>query len=136
MRYATRTKESNNKKTATCASCHMSGTKTGDINVERVYKWHQRVLIIMETTVWTFNISVSFSEWVKIYDSEDVTNMHTKVGIKSLFRGVCKEDPTKVCAVQQAPKGVAQKVFDDNIEMIRGAGHIIESTVVTTYAEQ
>ena len=90
----------------------------------------------METTVWTFNISVPFSEWVKIYDSEDVTKMHAEAGIKSLFRGVCKDDPSKVCAVQQGTNGVAQKIFEDNKEMIRGAGHIIESTVITAYADQ
>ena len=89
----------------------------------------------METTVWTFNLSVPFTEWVKIYDSEDVTKMHSSVGIKTLFRGVSKNDASKVCAVQQAPVGVAQKLFEDNKEMIRGAGHIIESTVITSYSE-
>ena len=89
----------------------------------------------METTVWTFNLSVPFTEWVKIYDSEDVTSMHSSVGIKTLFRGVSKEDPSKVCAIHQAPVGVAQKLFEDNKEMIRGAGHIIESTVVTAFTE-
>jgi hypothetical protein len=89
----------------------------------------------METTVWTFNLSVPFSEWAKIYDSEDVLKMHSSVGIKSLFRGVSKEDPTKVCAIQQGPAGIAQKLFEDNKEMIRGAGHIIESTVINAYSE-
>ena len=89
----------------------------------------------METTVWTFSLSVPFSQWAAIYDGEDVAKMHADVGIKSLFRGVCKEDPTKVCAVHQAPAGVAQKLFEDNKEMIRGAGHIIESTVVTAYLD-
>ena len=89
----------------------------------------------METTVWTFNLSVPFSEWAKIYDSEDVLKMHSSVGIKSLFRGVSKEDPTKVCAIQQGPAGIAQKLFEDNKDMIRGAGHIIESTVINAYSE-
>ena len=93
-------------------------------------------LEIMETTVWTFKLSVPFSEWAKIYDSDDVTQMHASVGIKTLFRGVSKDDASKVCAIQQAPIGVAQKVFDENKEMIRGAGHIIESTVITAYSEQ
>ena len=89
----------------------------------------------METTVWTFNLSVPFSEWAKIYDSDDVLKMHSSVGIKSLFRGVSKEDPTKVCAIQQGPAGIAQKLFEDNKDMIRGAGHIIESTVINAYSE-
>ena len=53
----------------------------------------------METTVWTFSLSVPFAEWAAIYDSEDVAKMHAAVGVKSLFRGVSKEDPSKVCAV-------------------------------------
>ena len=90
----------------------------------------------METTVWTFSLSVPFSQWAAIYDSKDVSEMHSSVGIKSIFRGVCKDDRSKVCAIQQAPAGVAQKIFEENKEMIRGAGHIIESTVITAYTEE
>ena len=60
----------------------------------------------------------------------------SRAGIKSLFRGVSKDNPSKVCAVHQAPVGAAQKLFEDNKEMIRGAGHIIESTVIHAYSEQ
>ena len=73
----------------------------------------------METTVWTFKLSVPFTEWVKIYDSEDVTSMHSSVGIKTLFRGVSKEDPSKVCAIHQAPVGVAQKLFEDILDKVQ-----------------
>ncbi len=89
----------------------------------------------METTVWTFSLSVPFEEWAAIYDSEDVQKMHAAVGLTSLFRGVSKDDPSKVCAVHQAPAGIAQKIFEDNKEMIRGAGHIIESTVISSYSD-
>lgn len=97
----------------------------------------QSIILItsMETTVWTFNLSVPFAEWAAIYDSDDVAKMHAAVGVKSLFRGVSKDDPTKVCAVQQGPVGVAQKIFEDNKEMIRGAGHVIESTVISSYLD-
>ena len=89
----------------------------------------------METTVWTFSLSVPFAQWAAIYDSDDVAKMHASVGIKSLYRGVSKEDPSKVCAVQQGPAGVAQTLFEDNKEMIRGAGHVIESTVISAYSD-
>ena len=89
----------------------------------------------METTIWTFSLSVPFSEWAAIYDSEGVTKMHEAVGLKSLFRGISKDDPSKICAIQQAPIGVAQKIFEDNKEMIRGAGHVIESTVISAYSD-
>ena len=90
----------------------------------------------METTIWTFSLSVPFAKWAAIYDIEDVSKMHKAVGLTSLLRGVSKSDPSKICAIQQGPVGVAQKIFDDNKEMIRGSGHIIESTVISTYAEE
>ena len=90
----------------------------------------------METTIWTFKLSVPFEKWAEIYDSDGVTKMHESIGLNTLFRGVSKDDPAKVCTVQQAPIGVAQKIFEDNKEMIRGAGHIIESTVISTYSDQ
>ena len=77
----------------------------------------------------------SFCPVGPIYDSEDVAKMHAAVGVKSMYRGVSKEDPSKVCAVQQGPAGVAQKLFEDNKEMIRGAGHVIESTVISAYSD-
>ena len=89
----------------------------------------------METTVWTFSLNVPFAEWAAIYDSDDVAKLHADAGIQSLFRGVSKVDPSKVCAVQKAPVGVAQKLFEDNKEMIAAAGHVIESTVITAYAD-
>ena len=89
----------------------------------------------METTVWTFSLSVPFAEWAAIYDSEDVAKMHAAAGVQSLFRGISKEDPFMVCAVQRAPAGVAQKLFEDNKEMIASAGHVIESTVIKAYAD-
>ena len=89
----------------------------------------------METTIWTFNLSIPIAEWAVLYDSEEVTKMHEIVGIKSLFRGVSKEDSTKVCAIQQGPLGAAQKILEENTEMIRGSGHIIESTVISAYSD-
>ena len=49
----------------------------------------------METTVWTFDLSVPFAEWAAIYDSDDVVKMHAEAGIKSLFRGVSKDNPLR-----------------------------------------
>ena len=88
------------------------------------------IVSTMETTIWTFNLNVPFATWAAIYDSEDVAKMHEAVGIKSIFRGISKDDPSKICAIQQAPIGVAQKIFEDNKEMIRSSRHIIESTVI------
>ena len=93
------------------------------------------IVSTMETTIWTFSLNVAFATWAAIYDSEDVVKMHKAVGIKSIFRGISKDDPSKICAIQQAPIGVAQKIFEDNKEMIRSSGHIIESTVIRAYSD-
>lgn len=83
----------------------------------------------METTVWTFSLSVPFAQWAAIYDSDDVAKMHAAVGIKSLYRGVSKDDPSKVCAVMQAQPGVMEQFIEDNTELIVSSGHVLESTV-------
>ena len=45
---------------------------------------------------------------------DDVAKMHAAVGIKSLYRGVSKDDPSKVCAVMQAQPGVMEQFIADN----------------------
>ena len=85
----------------------------------------------METNVVTFSITTSFDEWVKVYDGS--IEMAKQAGITSLFRGVDKEDPTKVCVVMQAQPGVIDSFMASNAEMIASSGHILESTAVSVY---
>ena len=54
----------------------------------------------METHVLTFTITKSFAEWVATYDAS--LPLQKIAGITSLYRGVSKDDPSKVCAVMQA----------------------------------
>ena len=58
---------------------------------------------MLETHVLTFSINKSFEEWVTTYDSS--ASLQEAAGIKSLFRGVSKDDPTKVCAVMRLKLG-------------------------------
>ena len=85
----------------------------------------------METNVVTFSITTSFDEWVKVYDGS--IEMAKQAGIISLFRGVDKEDPTKVCVVMQAQPGVIDSFMASNAEMIASSGHVLESTAVSVY---
>ena len=85
----------------------------------------------METNVVTFSITTSFDEWVKVYDGS--IEMAKQAGITSLFRGVDKEDPTKVCVVMQAQPGVIDSFMASNAEMIASSGHVLESTAVSVY---
>ena len=81
----------------------------------------------METHVLTFTINKSFAEWVVTYDAS--LPLQKVAGIRSLYRGVSREDPTKVCAVMQAEPGVMEQFIADNTDMIVASGHVLESTV-------
>ena len=45
----------------------------------------------LETTVFTFKISVPFEEWAAVYDSEENIQMNKEHGIICLFKGVKKD---------------------------------------------
>ena len=81
----------------------------------------------METHVLTFSITKPFSEWAKVYD--EAAPFQKSAGITSLYRGVSKDDPSKVCAVMQAQPGVMEQFIEDNTELIVSSGHVLESTV-------
>ena len=88
---------------------------------------------MVETHVLTFTISKPFSEWVKTYDASKP--LQKIAGITSLYRGVSKDDPTKVCAVMQAKPGVMDAFIADNAELIASSGHVLESTVGQVFVE-
>ena len=89
--------------------------------------FRQRRMVMLETHVLTFSINKPFEEWVTTYDSS--ASLQEAAGIQSLFRGVSKDDPTKVCAVMQAEAGVMEQFISGNAAMIASSGHILESTV-------
>ena len=76
----------------------------------------------METHVLTFTITKSFSEWAKAYDAS--VPLQKIAGIKSLYRGVSKENPDQVCAVMQAEPGVMEQFMADHTEIIVASGHV------------
>lgn len=88
---------------------------------------------MVETHVLTFTISKPFSEWVKTYDASKP--LQKIAGITSVYRGVSKDDPTKVCAVMQAKPGVMDAFIADNAELIASSGHVLESTVAQVFVE-
>ena len=81
----------------------------------------------METHVLTLTITKPFSEWAKVYAA--TAPFQKTAGITSLYRGVSKDDPSKVCAVMQAQPGVMEQFIADNTELIVSSGHVLESTV-------
>ena len=53
----------------------------------------------LETTVFTFKISVPFADCAKGFDNTDVVRMHEANSIKPLYRGVSKNDPESVVVI-------------------------------------
>ena len=59
----------------------------------------------LETTVFTFKISVTFKEWAAVYDSQENTQMNKESGIAFLYKGLKKVDPTSVILIEQGEEG-------------------------------
>jgi len=49
---------------------------------------------MIETTVCTFCISISFDQWVEKFENDEGPSRSAK-GIKVIFRGVSKDNPKK-----------------------------------------
>ncbi len=89
----------------------------------------------LETTVYTFKINVPFAEWASVYDSEENLHMNEERGIICLYKGVQKDDPTSVILIEQGEEGKSIAMFEDPAvkPLIEGAGHIYDSTVISSY---
>ena len=89
----------------------------------------------LETTVFTFKISVPFEKWASIYDSQENIQMNKDRGIVCLYKGVMKDDPTSVILIEQAEAGKSIAMFEDPEvkPLIESAGHIYDSTVISSY---
>ena len=87
----------------------------------------------LETTIFTFKISVPFEEWAKGFDSPEVEAMHKANSVKPLYRGVSKDDTQSVVVIHQAEEGVAKAMFEGARDRIEAGGHIWDSTVISSY---
>ena len=89
----------------------------------------------LETTVFTFKISVPFEEWAAVYDSQENIQMNKERGIFCLYKGAKKDDPTNVILIEQGEEGKSIAMFKDPAvkPLIESAGHIYDSTVMTSY---
>ena len=71
------------------------------------------------TTAISFKIENKLEEWLKIFDSKEADLRHSEFDIKSLFRGLSKDDPKEVICIHQAPEGNIQKLIQANSEWIK-----------------
>ena len=89
----------------------------------------------LETTVFTFKISVPFEEWAAVYDSEENIQMNKERWIIWLYNCVKKYDPTSVILIEQGEecKSIAMFEYPAVKPLIESAGHIYDSTVISSY---
>ena len=84
----------------------------------------------IETTVFTFKLSNTFEEWVKMFDSPEIDAFHKTVGLTPLYRGKSLIDPKEI-VIHQAEEGVAKHVFSDPETInIESGGHIYSTTKI------
>jgi len=98
-----------------------------------VLRSNPQSLFKVETHVLTFSITTTFADWAKAYDES--RPLQKAGGITHVYRGVSKDDPTKVCAVMQAMPGVMDEFMANNTELIAASGHVLESTVAQVFLE-
>ena len=89
----------------------------------------------IETTVFTFKISVLFEEFAEVYNSEENIQMNKERGIICLYKDVKKYDPTSVILIEQGEEGQSIAMFEDPSvkPLIESAGHIYDSRVISSY---
>ena len=73
----------------------------------------------IETTVFTFKINVPYEEWAAVYDSDENIQMNKERGI----------------LIEQGEEGKSIAMFEDPVlkPLIESAGHIYDSTVISSY---
>ena len=68
-----------------------------------------------------------------IFDSQEVGAMQTDNLFTPLYRGVSKNDSQSVVVLHQAEEGVAKAMFEGAREPLEAAGHIWDTTVISSY---
>ena len=89
----------------------------------------------LETKVFSFKVSVPFEQWAGVFDSEENKQLMKEEKIVCLCRGINKDDPSSAVVIEQTEKGKSIAMFS-NPEvrpLIEEAGHIYDSTVITSY---
>ena len=65
----------------------------------------------IETIVFTFKLSNTFKELVKMFDSPEIDAFHKLAGLTPLYRCKSLIDPKEIIVIHQAEEGVAKHFF-------------------------
>ena len=84
----------------------------------------------LETTLFSFKISVPFEQWAAVYDSEENKQLMKEEKIVCLYRGVKKDDQSSAVVIEQAEEGKTIAMFSNPEErpLIEEAEQIYDST--------
>ena len=83
-----------------------------------------------------FKISIPFEEWAVVYyDSEENIQMNKDRGIICLYTFLNKDNQISVILIEQVEEGKSKAMFEDPEvkPLIEGAGHIYDTTVISSY---
>ena len=91
----------------------------------------------LETTVYSFEISVPFEQWATVYDSEENKQLMKEEKIVCLYRGINKDDSSSALVIEKAEEGKSIAMFSnpEHRPLIEEAGNIYDSTVITNYLQ-
>tara|TARA_B100000214_G_scaffold82024_1_gene55658 strand:+ start:393 stop:680 length:288 start_codon:yes stop_codon:yes gene_type:complete len=95
--------------------------------------------VALETTVFSFKISVPFEQWAVVHNNEENKPlMKEEEKIVCLYRRVIKDDPSSAIVMDQAEEGESIAMFSspEIRSLIEETGQIYESTVITTYLQK
>ena len=67
----------------------------------------------LETTIFSFKISVPFEQWAAVYDSEENKQLMKEEKIICLYRGVKKGDLSSAVVIEQAEEGKSIAMYSN-----------------------
>jgi hypothetical protein len=91
--------------------------------------------VALETTVFSFKISVPFEQWSAVYVSEENKQLMKEEKIVCLYRGINKDDSSSALVIEKAEEGKSIAMFS-NPEvrpLIEEARHMIQPSSPVTY---
>ena len=88
-----------------------------------------------ETTALDFKLINTFEEYYIHMNAPEQQAMFAEMGVKTVYIGVCKDDPQRATVIFQGPENVLYNIFakPETKPIVEASGHIYEGTVITRW---
>ena len=88
-----------------------------------------------ETTVLDFKLSNTFEEYLTHMNAPEQQEMFAKMGVKTFYIGVSKDDPGRATVMFQGPENVLHDIFvnPETKLVVEASGHIYDGTFITRW---